>query len=1162
MPPVAPQEEKGPSAFAKAATSVGQTAFAGAFPTLSKLITDANAKQKTNSNSDEKSGGGLSRGIGEVKYSVNRVAEQVATSNMILNSISSHQMTTNMLLGEILKKSGSGGGGGILGGAFNAAAAAAAGAGAGVAAGAALSGGAAAAGAGVAAGATSKWSKFLSYMEKKAPWLYQKVGFRLASAGAGLALPGPGWIWTALNVLGSLSLAWDVYELWKEFSGTPQTAAAPPKATPGSSSSGSVSSTASDAVKEAQSRVPGQISAGGLTPSIGVSGAAPGAPSGGLGGGFGGGGVAAGAGPSFDAMGNVTVPGAGPAAAGTGAQAGAGDMSDAVKLAATMVGKSRLESKEYLAAGGYNNQGEAWCAEFVNSTLKQSGYKGSGSAIANSFQNWGVAVDPKEAKAGDVVLQTRGKGPGQTGGHVGIATGVVTGSKIEMIAGNSGGKVKKYSVDINAQLVVRRSTEAKAGEKDQKVAGDSGTAPTISSSGAALTPRTMGGAVGGGPEASGGGGGAAGGGGSVAGGAAPSGTPQYDAMGNVTGGGGSKETAPAPGAATGTPPAGAERVGAKPGGKATESQKEYHDKMYNSLLEAAKAKGLQNPEVVAKLGAAQTSLETGYGKHMVGNNAFGIKGSGPNSVSAGTQEFVNGRMVGMKQNFRKYDDVTQSAGDYIDMMMKNPKRYGGVLGAKSVEEAIAAQAKSGYATDPNYGSKLASISGKMGAPASAPAAAPAGAPAAQQVAAAAPAGGEQGIWGKITSALGMTSAAAAAGPEMPESAKQDAMKMGRGAGDHTAPAQAYAKTEPNTKVDAEYDAMGNVTVPGFSATGGGRGSVVESAGERAAAQEVGGGRGSGAAELAQRKKDSAPKAAPKAAAKVEVDPHSKSKAMFQAVTDMEARGENSTAAFFAADKQRQSELAGLKKDEGKKADAKKTAPKKEMSAMDKMKMGRGAGDHKAPGGSGEGDESAGYGGKSGDILQGALDQDAALNAGAEPGYSGKGGQVLQTNLNDAAAVEAEQQKERAAAAQKMQAVDDADMARAPGEKAKMAQDAEVVAKADAGQSLAQQKASGSRAGGTMRNAIMGAFGSQGLPVAAPEPAAPAVGATLDQASRSDTVDERSSRQAISQNQSTDQSGGGSSSKGKEDIQSDKPGAVEPPGSRERFKELYDTYFAG
>lgn len=138
--------------------------------------------------------------------------------------------------------------------------------------------------------------------------------------------------------------------------------------------------------------------------------------------------------------------------------AGTGGMSDAsaVQLASTMVGKSRTQSLDYLKAGGYNNKGEAWCAEFVNSTLKQTGGTGSGAATANSFQKWGSQIDPTKVQAGDVVLQTRGKGPGETGGHVGIATGVYQHGQIEMIAGNSGGQVKKYFVPVNGQLQVRR----------------------------------------------------------------------------------------------------------------------------------------------------------------------------------------------------------------------------------------------------------------------------------------------------------------------------------------------------------------------------------------------------------------------------------------------------------------------------------------------------------------------------------------------------------------------------------------------------------------------------------------------------------------------------------------------------------------------------------
>ena len=152
-------------------------------------------------------------------------------------------------------------------------------------------------------------------------------------------------------------------------------------------------------------------------------------------------------------------------AMGAGAQtaslgpAGTGGMSDAsaVQLASTMVGKSRTQSLDYLRAGGFNNTGEAWCAEFVNSTLKQTGGTGTGDKIANSFQKWGTQVDPTKVQAGDVVLQTKGHGPGQVGGHVGIATGVYQHGQIEMIAGNSkGGAVRKYFVPVNGQLQVRR----------------------------------------------------------------------------------------------------------------------------------------------------------------------------------------------------------------------------------------------------------------------------------------------------------------------------------------------------------------------------------------------------------------------------------------------------------------------------------------------------------------------------------------------------------------------------------------------------------------------------------------------------------------------------------------------------------------------------------
>ena len=135
-------------------------------------------------------------------------------------------------------------------------------------------------------------------------------------------------------------------------------------------------------------------------------------------------------------------------------------------VASQQAGKSAEQIQEYLRTGGValDPKRDNWCAAFVNSTLKQSNVPGSGSMIANSFQRWGSAVDPKDVKPGDVVLQTRGKGPNETGGHVGIATGRMVDNKVEMIAGNSGQggpsqtSVMTYFVPVNEQLMVRRAT--------------------------------------------------------------------------------------------------------------------------------------------------------------------------------------------------------------------------------------------------------------------------------------------------------------------------------------------------------------------------------------------------------------------------------------------------------------------------------------------------------------------------------------------------------------------------------------------------------------------------------------------------------------------------------------------------------------------------------
>lgn len=135
-------------------------------------------------------------------------------------------------------------------------------------------------------------------------------------------------------------------------------------------------------------------------------------------------------------------------------------------------------------------------------------------------------------------------------------------------------------------------------------------------------------------------------------------------------------------------------------------QGEFYKTAYDMLYKEAIASGAPNPEVLAHLGATQASLETGNGKSAPKNNIFGIKGKGKNLQT--TKEFIDGKMVTRKESFAEYGSREESAKAYINLMMKS-RRYKDVVSAKSVEEAIIAQSRSGYATDPKYASKLKSI---------------------------------------------------------------------------------------------------------------------------------------------------------------------------------------------------------------------------------------------------------------------------------------------------------------------------------------------------------------------------------------------------------------------------------------------------------------------
>jgi flagellar protein FlgJ len=114
-----------------------------------------------------------------------------------------------------------------------------------------------------------------------------------------------------------------------------------------------------------------------------------------------------------------------------------------------------------------------------------------------------------------------------------------------------------------------------------------------------------------------------------------------------------------------------------------------------------------------RLVLAQAALETGYGKSAPGMNFFGIKSHGRDGgQTLQTSEFEGGQMVRQPASFRAYESPEQSFQDYADFLQSNP-RYEGVLSARGLEGQIAEMAKSGYATDPQYGAKLANIASQF-----------------------------------------------------------------------------------------------------------------------------------------------------------------------------------------------------------------------------------------------------------------------------------------------------------------------------------------------------------------------------------------------------------------------------------------------------------------
>ncbi|KHC90351.1 mannosyl-glycoprotein endo-beta-N-acetylglucosamidase [Thermotoga sp. Mc24] len=107
-----------------------------------------------------------------------------------------------------------------------------------------------------------------------------------------------------------------------------------------------------------------------------------------------------------------------------------------------------------------------------------------------------------------------------------------------------------------------------------------------------------------------------------------------------------------------------------------------------------------------KILLAQSALETGWGRHMVGNNLFGIKKLSwlEGGIEAETKEFDGVKMIDMFQTFVSPEN---SMIAYLILMKEcynKPWEY-----RREPEKYFKLLQKLGYATDPSYAEKCIGV---------------------------------------------------------------------------------------------------------------------------------------------------------------------------------------------------------------------------------------------------------------------------------------------------------------------------------------------------------------------------------------------------------------------------------------------------------------------
>ena len=148
------------------------------------------------------------------------------------------------------------------------------------------------------------------------------------------------------------------------------------------------------------------------------------------------------------------------------------------------------------------------------------------------------------------------------------------------------------------------------------------------------------------------------------------------------------------------------------------SREDFVRKMLPHAEQAARELGVDPHALLA-----QAALETGWGKSVPSGaagassfNLFGIKAGSQWSgatVNVPTLEFEEGVAVRKVERFRAYESPADSFRDYARLIRSNP-RYGDVLDTgTNVAGFASALQQGGYATDPQYASKIVAVANEV-----------------------------------------------------------------------------------------------------------------------------------------------------------------------------------------------------------------------------------------------------------------------------------------------------------------------------------------------------------------------------------------------------------------------------------------------------------------